>query len=156
MFKLSARLGKSVRKFYKGGAEFFNLLQTGEVAMGAYYSGGTYAQKNKGVDVDMVLADEGVNAWIGYMMVMKGTKHRELAEAFINYSLDSKRQSAFALNSGNWVANSKAQVPAALEGINPSSNKDFEKIAFFDWGLLNSKWTELEERFKKEVLTQSK
>jgi putative spermidine/putrescine transport system substrate-binding protein len=153
-FKLGAQLAKSVKKFYKGGAEFFNLLQTGEVAMGAYYSGGTYAQKNKGVDVDMVLADEGVIAWIGYMTVMKGTKNRDLAEAFINYSLDPKRQSAFAKESGNWVSGSKAEVPAALKGINPSSNKDFQKITFFDWDLLNNKWTELEERWKKEVLVQ--
>ena len=153
-FKLSAQLAKSVKKFYKGGAEFFNLLQTGEVAMGAYYSGGTYAQKNKGVDVDMVLADEGVIAWIGYMTVMKGTKNRDLAEAFINYSLDPKRQSAFAKGSGNWVSGSKAEVPAALKGINPSSDKDFQKITFFDWDLLNNKWTELEERWKKEVLVQ--
>lgn len=153
-FRLSSKLAKSVKKFYKGGAEFFNLLQSGEVAMGAYYSGGTYAQKNKGVDVDMVLADEGVISWIGYMTVMKGTKYRDLAEAFINYSLDPQRQSGFAIGSGNWVSGAKAEVPQALKGINPSSNKDFEKITFFDWDLLNNKWTELEERWKKEVLVQ--
>jgi spermidine/putrescine-binding protein len=154
-FKVSARLAKSVKKFYAGGAEFLNLLQTGEVAMGAYYSGGVFGQQKKGVDIKMVLADEGVNAWIGYMTVMKGTKKRDLAEAFINYALGTERQSDFSLESGNWVANSKAPVPAALKGINPGTNKDFEKITFFDWGFLNAKWTELEERFKKEVLTQA-
>jgi spermidine/putrescine-binding protein len=90
------------------------------------------------------------------MTVMKGTKNRDLAEAFINYSLDPKRQSAFAKASGNWVSGSKAEVPASLKGINPSSNEDFQKITFFDWDLLNDKWTELEERWKKEVLAQPK
>jgi hypothetical protein len=38
----------------------------------------------------------------------------------------------------------------------PSSNEEFAKISFFDWDLLNKQWGELEERWKKEVLSKTK
>ncbi len=155
-FRIGAKLAKQVKKFYKGGAEFLNLLQTGEAVMGAYYTGGTYSEKNKGADVEMVLAEEGVISWIGYMTVMKGTKNRDLAEAFINWCLDPERQTLMHKISGNWQSSSKHQVPAALKGIDPSTNEEFKKVTFFDWDLLNAQWGELEERWKKEVLTKTK
>ena len=155
-FRISAEIAKRVKKFYKGGAEFFNLIKTGEAVMGAYYSGGTVAEKRKGMKVDMVLPKEGVNTWIGYLMVMKGTKNRDLAEAFINWCLEPQNQTNFLGPRGSWTSNSKSQMPAELVGILPSTNEDFEKLAFFDWEFLNKNWSELEERYKKEVLIHAK
>ena len=156
VFRVSAELAPHVKKFYKGGAELFQLIKTGEVDMGTYYSGGTFSEMNKGTNVKMVFPDEGAVAWIGYMTVMKGAANRDLAEAFINWCIDPENQTRFANINGGWVSNQKAEIAPALVGIVPSSNEEFTKISFFDWDLLNEQWGELEERWKKEVLSKSK
>ena len=155
VFEVSAQMARSVKKFYKGGAEFLSLLNTGEALMGAYYVGGTVSEMRKGANIDMVVPKEGSVSWIGYLTIMKGVKNVDLAEAFINFCMDPVNQSEYLKVSGNWVSNSKAVIPEDVKAIMPASSDDFKKITFFDWELLNAKWSELEERWKKEVLTQA-
>ena len=155
VFATSAELAKRVKKFYKGGAEFLSLLNTGEALMGAYYVGGTVSEMRKGAAIDMIIPEEGSVSWIGYLTVMKGTQKRDLAEAFINFCVDADNQSNYLKYSGNWVSNANVTIPADMKGKMPESNADFEKVTFFDWELLNANWSKFEERWKKEVLTQA-
>lgn len=154
VFDVSKKLAGNVKKFYKGGAEFLSLLNTGEAAMGAYYVGGTVSEIRKGAKLGMVTPTEGSVSWIGYLTIMKGAKNIDLAEAFINFCLDPKNQSEYLKRAGNWVSSSKAVIPEDVKDIMPASNEDFKKITFFDWNFLNARWSELSERWKKEVLTQ--
>ena len=156
VFDISKQLAGNVKKFYKGGAEFLSLLNTGEALMGAYYVGGTVSEMRKGANIDMIIPKEGAVSWIGYLTIMKGAKNKELAEAFINFCLEPAQQSEYLKLSGNWVSNSKAVIPEDVKHVMPASNEDFEKITFFDWDLLNAKWSEFAERWKKEVLGQAK
>jgi len=155
VFDVSRKLAGNVKKFYKGGAEFLSLMNTGETLMGAYYVGGTVSEMRKGANIDMVLPKEGSVSWIGYLTLMKGAKNVDLAEAFINFCMDPKNQSEYLKVSGNWVSSSKAIIPEDVKEIMPASNDDFKKITFFDWEFLNAKWSELAERWKKEVLSQN-
>lgn len=155
VFKISAQLARNTKKFYKGGAEFLSLLNTGEALMGAYYVGGTVSEMRKGANIDMVLPTEGSISWIGYLTIMKGCKNVDLAEAFINFCMDPVNQSEYLKLAGNWVSSSKAVIPDDVKAIMPDSNDAFKKITFFDWEFLNSRWSELSERWKKEVLSQN-
>lgn len=155
VFKISAQLAKNTKKFYKGGAEFLSLLNTGEALMGAYYVGGTVSEMRKGANIDMVLPTEGSISWIGYLTIMKGCKNLDLAEAFINFCMDPVNQSEYLKYAGNWVSSSKAIIPDDVKTIMPDSNDAFKKITFFDWEFLNARWSELSERWKKEVLSQN-
>jgi spermidine/putrescine-binding protein len=148
-------LARSVKKFYKGGAEFLSLLNTGEALMGAYYVGGTVSEMRKGANIDMVVPTEGSVSWIGYLTIMKGAKNIDLAEAFINFCMDPKNQTEYLKVAGNWASNSKAVIPEDVKAVMPGSDEAFKKITFFDWEYLNSNWSALEERWKKEVLTQA-
>ncbi|MBW2592896.1 MAG: extracellular solute-binding protein [Deltaproteobacteria bacterium] len=152
-FKLSTEMAGKVKKFYKGGAEFFSLLKSGEADMGVYYSGGALSEKRKGMNIEILMPEEGVVAWIGYMTIMKGTKNQGLAEAFINFCLLPENQANFLKNQGAWVSNARTVIPDDIKSFIPSTDEQFKKITFFDWDLLNAKWGELEERWKKEVLT---
>ena len=154
VFAVSKQMGRNVKKFYKGGAEFLSLLNSGEANMGAYYVGGTVSEIRKGANLAMVSPEEGSVSWIGYLTLMKGAKNIDLAEAFINFCMDPENQSQYLKYAGNWVSSSKAVIPDDVKDIMPASNEAFKKITFFDWDLLNSKWTELSDRWKKEVLTQ--
>ena len=155
VFKISADLATRVTKFYKGGAEFLSLLNSGEALMGAYYVGGTVSEIRKGTNLKMVVPEEGSVSWIGYLTVMKGVKNRDLAEAFINFCVDGANQTEYLKVAGNWASSSKAVVPDDAKDVMPDTDEKFQKITFFDWELLNAKWGELEERWKKEVLTQT-
>jgi spermidine/putrescine-binding protein len=155
-FKVSKQIARSVRKFYKGGAEFFSLLRTGEAIMGAYYSGGTISYQKKGMNIAMVIPNEGVVAWIGYLTVLKGARNRDLCEAFINYCMDAKSQSRFAALQGDFYSNARSRIPENEKGVIPTTNTEFKHITFFDWDLLNKNWGKLEERWKKEVLTEAR
>lgn len=154
VFDVSKQMARNVKKFYKGGAEFLSLLNSGEASMGAYYVGGTVSEMRKGAEIEMVSPKEGSVSWIGYLTIMKGVKNVDLAEAFINFCMDPANQSEYLKHSGNWVSSSKAVIPEDVKHIMPASNEAFENITFFDWDLLNAKWTELSDRWKKEVLTQ--
>lgn len=156
VFRISTALARNVKKFYSGGAELFQLINSGEVVMGTYYSGGTYSEMRKGSEVKMVFPEEGAVGWIGYLTVMKGTDNRDLCEAFINFCIAAENQTNFAQRNGGWISNRNAQIAPALKGVVPSNNEEFKKTAFFDWGLLNKQWSALEERWKKEVITQAK
>ena len=156
VFQTAAELAPRVKKFYKAGAELFQLMDTGEVSMGVYYADGTYGQIKKGMNLGIVSPKEGAVAWIGYLTVLKGTKNRDLAEAFINWCLDPERQTRFSSAVGGWVSNKYSKVPPELKGIQPSSDEEFKRESFFDWNLLNEKWVELEERWKKEVLSKAR
>jgi spermidine/putrescine-binding protein len=154
VFDISKQIARNVKKFYKGGAEFLSLLNSGEASMGAYYVGGTVSEMRKGAAIEMVDPKEGAVSWIGYLTIMKGTKNIDLAEAFINFCMDPVNQSEYLKYAGNWASSSKAVIPDDVKHIMPASNAAFEKITFFDWELLNAKWTEFSDRWKKEVLTQ--
>ena len=155
VFDVSKKLAKNVKKFYKGGAEFLSLINTGEASMGAYYSGGTITEMRKGAKIDMIVPTEGSVSWIGYLTIMKGAKNKELAEAFINFCMDPVQQSEYLKISGNWVSSSKAVIPDDIKKIMPASDADFKEITFFDWDLLNANWDTFSERWKKEVLAES-
>ncbi|RLB37970.1 MAG: hypothetical protein DRH12_13575 [Deltaproteobacteria bacterium] len=155
-FRMSKQIARQVRKFYKGGAEFFSLLKTGEAVMGPYYAGGTISHRRKGMNIAMVVPKEGVVAWIGYLTVLKGARNRDLCEAFINYCIDPKSQSRFAAAQGEYFSNRKTHIPEDEKGIIPTTNEEFKHITFFDWNLLNKNWDKLDARWKREVLTQAK
>ncbi len=155
-FRISAELAKRTKKFYKSGAECLNLFETGEVVMGAYWSGGVVGWKRKGISLEMFIPEEGVPSYNGYLMVMKGAKNRDLCEAFINWCLDPQNQTNFMKPRGDWTSNKKSQIPADLVGILPSTNEEFEKITFIDYQVFLENWSELAERYKKEVLVHAK
>jgi len=155
-FEIMAELAPRARKFYKGGAEFFSLLKTGEAVMGPYYSAGTFAEMQKGLKCKMVVPEEGIISYVDFLTVIRGTKNRDLAEAFINFCLDAKNQTIFAHKLANWMANSKAELPEEVRGLLPTSNEEFEKMYFEDWEFISAKSLELSERWKKEVLTRAR
>ncbi len=156
VFDVSAELAQHVKKFYKGGAECFSLLKTGEASMGVYYTGGIISKMRQGMNVDFIIPEEGAVSWIGYLTVMKGTENRDLAEAFINWCIDPENQYRFKTYNGGWTSNSKSKTPEDVKGKLIDTNEAFKDVTFFDWDLLNKRWSELQERWKKDVLTKAR
>ncbi len=69
--------------------EIFNMMESGEAAIGAYYVGDYFTmQSEQADDVDLRLfIPESSNVYVDAMCVLKNSKHKEAAEAYINFML---------------------------------------------------------------------
>ncbi len=57
----------------------------GEAALGVIYSGEAIYTKEENEDLEYVVPKEGSNVWIDSWVIPKNAKHKEAAEAFINF-----------------------------------------------------------------------
>ena len=70
--------------------EIFNLMESGEAAVGAYYAGDYFTMlDNQAPDVDLrFYYPEPTNYYVDAMCIPSCCQHKELAEIFINFMLD--------------------------------------------------------------------
>lgn len=86
-----------------------------------------------------------------YVAVVKGTKHQELAEAFLNLMLDPKVQAAFATSTFQGPTNRKTELPAAVRA-RCACGARVDQLRFFDPEIFarnRAAWT---ERMNLEVV----
>ncbi len=72
--------------------EIFNLMESGEAAIGAYYAGDYFTMVDaQAEDVDLQFYyPERTNFYVDAMCIPKGAQNKELAEIFINYMLSEE------------------------------------------------------------------
>ena len=139
-------------------------LDSGEVVVGNYWNGSStklymsQIKENKPVKITLTLPSEGSVAYRDSFSVVRGTKKRDLAEAFINYAISTEAQKAFSNMQYAIVANQEAapHVPDFLKekGLQPLKDSDWDRFEPIDAKYLEPYRKELEERFMKEVLAQ--
>ncbi len=102
-----------------------------------------------------LLPEEGTMGFIDYMMIPKGTRNRDLAEAFINHALDPEVQTAFAEEVAYFMSNKNTRYgPIASQFLPPTAGEMEERAILLKWGYLLDHWTEYEDRLKRDVFTQ--
>ncbi len=69
--------------------EIFNLMESGEAAIGAYYAGDYLTMRDEQADdVDLrFYTPESSNVYVDAMCILKGSKNKDAAEAYINFML---------------------------------------------------------------------
>lgn len=72
--------------------EIFNMMETGEASVGAYYAGDYFTMKDAEADsVDLrFYYPENTNLFVDAMCVPKCTQNKELAEKYINFMLSEE------------------------------------------------------------------
>lgn len=63
----------------------YDLLESGEAAIGAYYAGDYLGMLENNPDLKFVIPKEGTNLFVDAMCIPKGCRNKAQAEAFINY-----------------------------------------------------------------------
>lgn len=148
---------------YDKGAEFWAALDAGEILVGNYWNGSATAmvqeqieKHGKATTYAMCLPKEGAAAYLDHYCVVRGTKKRDLAEAFINWIMSDYAQIGFLKKHYNLMTNKNVvpEIPAVMGDIHPRTDADWKKINFMDLKTLEPMRKELEERFMKEVLVQ--
>ena len=90
--------------------EIYNMMESGEVAIGAYYAGDYFTMlDNQSSSVDLrFYYPEPTNYYIDAMCIPSCCQHQELAERFINFMLD--RDAAIANAEATWYASPNTVV----------------------------------------------
>ena len=158
------KLSKRWLMVYEGGAKLVSSLNSGEVVVGNYWNGSStkvymeQVKKNKPIKLTLSLPEEGSVAYRDSFSVVRGTKKRDLAEAFINYAISTEAQIAFTKMQYAIVANQEAapHVPDFLKEkkLQPLKDADWDRFDPIDARFLEPYRKELEERFMKEVLAK--
>lgn len=93
--------------------------------------------------------------YVDYMAVVRGTEKRDLAEVWLNYILDPELQALWAEEVPYYLSNSKVEYgPFAQQFLPETQEERLSMGIMYDWDYLLEHWTEIEERLKKEVITQ--
>ncbi len=146
------RLAPNVKIWYKGGADLYAYLEQGEVWMSPFYTGTANQKKKAGMPINFIFPKEGFNGYYDYQMLVRGTKKRELAEAFINFALRPEIQSDFVRRQFNSVSNRYATVPDEVKWFIMDTNEEYEKFSAFDWEPIEPIYKKIDERWTKEIL----
>lgn len=70
--------------------QVFTEMEGDQAALAPYYAGDIAVMMTNNDNLDYVLPEEGSNLFIDSMCIPKTTKHKELAEKFINYMLEAE------------------------------------------------------------------
>lgn len=90
---------KLVRVYWRNAAEFRLLLANREVWIGDYWISEVMQIKDQ-LGLKYWFPKEGIPAWVGGDTIVKGTKNRDTAEFFINWTLEPQRMLDFAMTAG--------------------------------------------------------
>lgn len=157
---LFAELDKlKVARWYKDGAEQANLLNQEEADAAMSYSSDVYTFLTEQPGEYVAgLPQEGASAWADWYFKVRGTKHSDLADLFMNYLLEKETQDRFLAKSSIFMARKDVAVPAHWSGY-PMSNEDYHKmfqiITMDGWDKINAEYQAFDDRMKKTVALTS-
>lgn len=148
-----------VAKWYKDGAEQANLLNQGEADAGMSYSSDAYTFMTQSPDeYSAAVPKEGASAWADWYFKVRGTRHNDLADLFMNYLLDKETQDRFLAQSLIFMARKDVTVPAHWKGY-PTSNEDYHKmfqiITMDGWDKINANYQAYDDRMKQTIARTS-
>lgn len=145
-----------VARWFKDGAEQANLLNQEEADAAMSYSSDalTFLNENPG-EYSATVPVEGASAWTDWYFKVRGTKHNDLADLFLNYLLEKETQDRFLAKSLIFVARKDVAVPAHWGSLYPKTNADYQKnfqiLTIDGWNKLGVAWNDIDARFKKIV-----
>lgn len=148
-----------VAKWFKDGAEQANLLNQGEADAAMSYSSDAYTFMTQSPDEYAVaVPKEGASAWADWYFKVRGTKHNDLADLFMNYMLEKETQDRFLSQSLIFMARKDVTVPAHWTGY-PTSNEDYHKmfqiITMDGWDKINANYQAYDDRMKQTIAKTS-
>ncbi len=90
--KLLAQWRPQIRAFWSTAGELTNLIANKEVVGAISWPLITADLKKQNIPVAECIPDPGTTGWIDQWMVVKGTKHKDLAEKWINFAISPEGQ----------------------------------------------------------------
>lgn len=143
--------------WYEGGADAVAALTQKEVLVANYYM--EYALQSDLYDLGVraTVPKEGGTGYLDYFMVVRGTRERDLAEAFIDFATAAEQETAFTAFQMTQPANRLATIPERGRPFYASDDAGWEKqIAnIVDYNCFGDRFNAVHERYVREILQSS-
>jgi spermidine/putrescine transport system substrate-binding protein len=144
-----------VARWYMTGAEQANLLNQEEADAALTYSSDALNFLTDSPDEYVAgVPKEGTSAWTDWFIKVRGTRHNDLADFFLNYLLEKETQDRFLAKSMVFMSRKDVTVPAHWTGY-PQSNADFHKmfqlITIDGWAKINATYQAFDDRMKQTI-----
>jgi putative spermidine/putrescine transport system substrate-binding protein len=128
------------------------LFQREEIVIAPFWNGRTFALQDSGVPVAVEYVENAIALGAGYV-VAKGTAFPELAQRFVNDTLDERYQLGMTRLFKYPPANTRIKLPAEVERVRVSE-AELNRSAALDWKKINGHRGAYLERWNKEVLAR--
>lgn len=150
VYKKLAELDTALRFDSSGAAS--NAFQSGEAIIGAHFSVGAWDLIDKGLPIGFVVPKEGVWATDARLHLVKNSKNRAAAEAFIDSAMTPQAASCLAEKLYLGPAVKDVKVSADVARKLPWGEKgSIETLSLYDWNTLNARRAEITDAWNREV-----
>ena len=144
-----------IAKWYKDGAEQAHLMNQEEADAAISYSSDVYTFMTESPGEYVTgIPKEGTAAWTDWYFKVRGTKHNDLADLFMNYLLEKEAQDRFLSKSLIFMSRNDVTVPNHWVGY-PTSNSDFHRkfqiVTMDGWDMINADYQAYDHRMKQTI-----
>jgi putative spermidine/putrescine transport system substrate-binding protein len=145
------KLGQNVSVFYSQHPQLLDLFRSEDVWLARWLRGRVDWANKEGVDVKFVVPKEGALGLVSTVHVVKGTKNKQLAMAFVNYLLSKGAQMQYATALGYTPARADLD-PKALGDNVPYGEDVVNSLLIADWKRLTPNLEQIKESWEKRVV----
>jgi putative spermidine/putrescine transport system substrate-binding protein len=150
---LEAIANLKVAAFFKSMGIASNMFETEEVVIAALFSNNAWALKDKGLPIAYVVPKEGTVGLDLRAHIAKGSKHKDLAEKFIDFALSRQAQKGFAEMMYVGPVNKHVVLSEKAKKRMPwGYGGSVADLNFFDWEVLRDNRQEWVELWNKKVI----
>lgn len=144
-----------VAKWYRDGAEQANLLNQEEADAALCPTSDFYSyQMSSPGEYIAGVPKEGGAAWADWFFKVRGTRHSDLADLFMNYLLEKETQDRFLTKSAVFTSRRDVTVPEHWKGY-PASNEELHEkyriITLDGWEKIMADYQTFDDRMKLTV-----
>jgi putative spermidine/putrescine transport system substrate-binding protein/spermidine/putrescine transport system substrate-binding protein len=104
-----------VHKFWTLAGELDNLFKNKEIVAAVGWPVTPASLNKQGMNIKAVVPKEGATGWVNCLMIVKGTKNKQLAQLWLNYVSQAKVMAEVAAFTQYYVANPSANVFLSVE-----------------------------------------
>jgi putative spermidine/putrescine transport system substrate-binding protein len=136
-------------------ADLTPYFQQDEAWVGVWTDSETYSYVQRtNFPLQFIFPKEGTTAIQTTASVVKGAKHVDLAEKFLNYLIGQEAQELMAQKLGWMPVNKSAKLPSNMAAIIASPAGSGDNMVSMDWKYLGEQRPAWTERWNKEIETQ--
>lgn len=148
-------LKPQIRRWWTSGADFQQVVATGEAWIGQGWNGRIFDSQDKGVPIEAVWPKEGGYLAVDHWVVVKGTPRKEEAMALVNFLLEPENQKKIAetLSYGPTTKGTDQLLDEKTRLRTYGPPGAMEKAIVEEWDWYFARPQEIEERWKKWIST---
>jgi putative spermidine/putrescine transport system substrate-binding protein len=127
------------------------MLSREEIVAGPLDFAAVTRLQKKGIKIAIEIPEEGSYAFDQVFSVMKASKKKKEAYAWLNYMLSADVQAKWVKEFYVTPANSKVAIPADMKSMVPFGNDQMKSLVTFDWATANKNRDKIIERWNREM-----